>query len=199
MKLVKLPIRIAIWPFKKGEYLQTSLQVAGITLPLWQYGPFVAVGGIVVVSLVLDHLQIPSCNWVLRDSFCSGVSAVVFGESKGTEDAFYTPLGLTIFLSLVVGSVKFIVGVAKLIYNEKRHLERLKAERVEAAQERKRERERERAAVAQERERERAAVAQERERERAAVLEWYEQHKELLSNAPPPPVIDQNGHSNGVG
>ncbi len=153
--------------------MQTSLQVAGITLPLWQYGPFIAVGGIVAVSLVLDHLHIPSCNWVLRDSFCSGVSAVVFGESKGTEDAFYTPLGLTIFLSLVVGSVKFIVGVAKLIYNEKQHLEHLKAERVEAAQERK--------------------------RERAAVLEWYEQHKELLPNVPPPPVIDQNGHSNGVG
>lgn len=174
MKLIQLSIRIALRLFK-GGYLQTSLQVAGIHLPLWQYGPFVLIGGGVFTSIVLDHLHIPSCNWLFRDSFCSGMSAVVFGESKGMEDAFYTPLGFTILLSLVVGIAKFILGGRKLIYNEKRHLDQLKKER---------------AAMAEERAAERAAVA--------AVLEWYEQHKAQLPGVPPPQGIAHNGHNNGA-
>ena len=110
--------------------------------------------------------MVPSCNWRSWDCLYSGVGAVIFGEARGPEDAFYTPLGFIIFLSLVVGIGKLIVGGANLFYNEKRHLELLEAERVEA----------------------------ERERERAvAVLEWYERHKDQLPDVPPP-GMERNGH-----
>lgn len=47
---------------------------------------------------------------------------------------------------------------------------------------------------------ERVAEAEERRAaEMAAVLEWYEQHKEQLSNVPPPPGIARNGDSDGAG
>lgn len=42
-------------------------------------------------------------------------------------------------------------------------------------------------------------VAEAEERRAAALEEWYEQHKEQLSNVPPPPGIARDGHSNGAG
>ena len=116
--------------------------------------------------------MVPSCNWRSWDCLYSGVGAVIFGEARGPEDAFYTPLGFIIFLSLVVGIGKLIVGVANLFYNEKRHLELLEAERAVAEREQ--------------------AVA---ERARAvAVLEWYARHKDQLPDVPPPPGMERNGH-----
>lgn len=72
-----------------------------------------------------------------------------------------------------------------------------------AAAERVAERVAERAAAAAERAAaaaERVAEAEERRvAEMAALREWYEQHKEQLSDVPPPPGIARDGHSDGAG
>lgn len=189
MKLVKLGSRL-VKRLAESEVWQTSWQIAGLSLPFGLYGPFVAIGGMVCALYAFEQLHtVPSCHWRSWDCLYSGVSAVIFGETRGPEDAFYTPLGFIIFLSLVVSIGKLIIGVANLFYNEKRHLELLEAERVEAAQERERERERERAEAL---EAARAEVAQEREQEQAAVLEWYAKHKDQLPNVPPPPGMERN-------
>lgn len=203
MKAVKLGSRL-VRRLAESEVWQTSWQIAGLSLPIGLYGPFVAIGGMVCALYVFEQLHtVPSCHWRAWDCLYSGASAVIFGESRGPENAFYTPLGFIIFLSLVVSIGKLIVGGVNLFYNEKRHLELLEAERAEARRERMGEPEREQAAMVAERERavaerERAVAEREQvvaERARAvAVLEWYERHKDQLPNVPPPPGMERNGH-----
>ena len=211
MKAVKLG-SLLVRRLAESEVWQTSWQVAGLSLPLGLYGPFVAIGGMVGVIYVFEQLHtVPSCHWRDWDCLYSGAGAVIFGESRGPEDAFYTPLGFTIFLSLLVGIGKLIVGGVNLFYNEKRHLELLAAERAEAvaavraeaARERTAEWEREQVAMVAEREqavteREQAVAEREQavaERARAvAVLEWYARHKDQLPDVPPPPGMERNGH-----
>ena len=110
------------------------------------------------------------------------VAKVTAGVEWATEVAGKAAGGL---LTWLVFPIQFIKGEVKdVIFAKKLDQREADVKKKEAAVAE------ERAAVAVER----AAVAV----ERAAVLEWYEQHKEQLTDVPPPPGVTCSGY-NGNG
>ena len=152
------------------------------TSPWWSWAPRFPKIAIAIAALLYDAVAVGTILWRLNNQ-----ENLVFWPSPGellnaviTDSITSNAVALAMFLQLNAELISMILTL-KANYEEKK--EAVAKAKAEAAAQAK--------AAAE------AAAAQAEAAAAARIREWYEAHRHDLSNAPPPPYIDD--HRNGAG